>query len=246
MYSENKMPIKAILFDMFDTLMIIQKEHAFYSPAVKNMYNFLAQNGVQSSFPEFRDAYIKARDALYEEADKKFEEPHFSIRVKNALENLGYIEPKAILVQGATEAFCDEFRNYVAIDADAYSTVEALHNQYQLGLVSNFAIPECVEKLLHQHKMNDFFSVVVVSAAVNRRKPCPDIFLTALQKMNVSAQEAVFVGDTVDADVIGPKQVGLRTIYIDRRPQKELENNLPDQIIKALSQLPAAIEKLEK
>jgi hypothetical protein len=40
------MPIKAVLFDMFDTLMLIQKEHAFYSPAVKGMYNHITQNGV--------------------------------------------------------------------------------------------------------------------------------------------------------------------------------------------------------
>jgi HAD superfamily hydrolase (TIGR01549 family) len=239
------MPFKAILFDMFDTLMIIQKEHAFYSPAVKNMHKFLFQNGVHVLFPEFRDAYIKARDALYEDADKKFEEPHFNVRVKNALEILGYTDPKQSLVQGATGAFCDEFRNYVAIDVDAYSTIKKLHNKYSLGLVSNFAIPECVVKLLHQHKMDSFFSAVVVSAAVNRRKPCPEIFLTALKKMNVTAQDAVFVGDTVDADVIGPKQVGLKTVYIDRRPQKELENNPPDLIIKALSELPAALQKLE-
>jgi hypothetical protein len=52
------MPIKAVLFDMFDTLMMINKDHAFYSPAVKSMHQFLFENGIPVSFAPFRDAYI--------------------------------------------------------------------------------------------------------------------------------------------------------------------------------------------
>ncbi len=56
----------------------------------------------------------------------------------------------------------------------------------------------------------------------------------------------MFVGDTIDADIKGPKEVGMKTIYIERRPQKELENIKPDQTIKNLSELPAALRKLQK
>jgi FMN phosphatase YigB (HAD superfamily) len=238
------MPIKAVLFDMFDTLMLIQKEHAFYSPAVKSMHTYLTSNGIQVPFPQFRDAYIKARDALYEEADKTLEEPHFNLRVKSALTLLGYNAPNMSLVQGATDAFCAEFMKYVIIDEHATAALTQLHGQYRLGLVSNFAVPECVQKLLQQHNLEGLFEVVVVSAAVNRRKPCPEIFQCALQKLQVVAADAVFVGDTVDADVQGPKQVGMKTVYIDRRPQKELEANRPDQIITSLSELPETIQRL--
>ncbi len=238
------MPIKAVLFDMFDTLMIIQKEHAFYSPAVKSMYNFLFQNGVHVTFPMFRDAYIKARDAIYEEADKNLEEPHFNVRVTNALALLGYTNLNPSIVQGATDAFCDEFMKYVVIDEHAFSALSELRSRYRLALVSNFAVPECVEKLLQKENIDCLFDVIVVSAAVNSRKPCPEIFHCALEKLQVSAAEAVFVGDTVDADVQGPKQVGMRTVYIDRRPQKELEVHVPDKIITQLSELPEVIDDL--
>jgi len=239
------MPLQAILFDMFDTLMIIEKDHAFYSPALKSMHAFLVQSGVQVSFAIFRDAYIKARDALYEEADFKMEEPHFNFRIKNALQNLGYrIEAENCgIVQGATDAFCREFMNHVRIDEHAAETLRKLHCKYRLGVVSNFAIPECVSKLLQENKLSDFFEVIVVSAAVNKRKPNPEIFKCALEKLSVRAEETVFVGDTVDADIKGPKEVGMKTIYIERRPQKDLENTEPDQTIKSLSELPSAIEK---
>ena len=75
------MPIKAVLFDMFDTLVLIEKNHAFYSPSLKRAHNFLVKNGVDVRFTVFRDAYIKARDELYAEADEKLEEPHFNERI---------------------------------------------------------------------------------------------------------------------------------------------------------------------
>ena len=235
---------KAVLFDMFDTLMLIEKNHAFYSPAVKGMHAYLVKHGIQISFAAFRNAYIHARDALYEEADRNMTEPHFNHRIANALQNLGYnYSVESDLVAGATNAFCLAFVNYVRIDENAEATLQRLYGKYKLGIVSNFAIPECVLKLLEEHDLSRFFDVVVVSGAVNKRKPNPAIYQTALEWMQIDAKETVFVGDTVDADVMGPKNVGIRTIYIERRPQKDLEQFPPDQTIKSLSELPAALEK---
>jgi putative hydrolase of the HAD superfamily len=239
------MPIHAILFDMFDTLMIIEKEHAFYSPALKSMHTYLTQNGIQVSFQLFRDAYIRARDALYEAADEKMEEPHFNVRVKNALRILGYNpDSKGNIVQGATDAFCKEFQNYVRIDENAATSLKQLHCKYRLGVVSNFAIPECVESLLREHNLSRFFEVIIVSAAVNRRKPHPEIFQYALEKLQLKPSEAAFVGDTIDADVKGPQEIGMKTVYIDRRPQKDPENTKPDRTIRSLSELEATLESL--
>ena len=237
------MSIEAVLFDMFDTLMLIEKDHAFYSPAVKSMHSYLFQNGIQVPFANFRDAYIQARDALYEEADEKMEEPHFDFRVKNALQILGYkTEAQSNLVQGATNAFCNEFMTYVRIDDDTVSVLKELQSKFRLGVVSNFAIPECVTKLLAQNDLSDFFDVVIVSAAVNRRKPSPEIFRLALEKLKLCPEQAVFVGDTVDADIKGGRDAGMKTVYLERRPQKDLETITPDQTIKSLRELPAVLK----
>ncbi len=241
------MQIKAVLFDMFDTLMIIEKDHAFYSPAVKSMHNFLFQNGVNVPFATFRDAYIKARDALYEEADRDMEEPHFDLRVKNALKALGYnVEAESRLVHGATNQFCSEFMNYVRIDDNAADALKILNAKYRLGIVSNFAITECVTKILERHKLTALFDLIIVSAAVNRRKPHPEIFKYALKKLKLTPSEVAFVGDTVDADIKGAREVGMKTIYIERRPQKDLENTPPDLAIRSLVELPAAVEQLQQ
>jgi putative hydrolase of the HAD superfamily len=236
------MPTQAVLFDMFDTLMLIEKNHAFYSPSLKRAHRFLVANGVDVRFNVFRDAYIKARDALYIEADAKLEEPHFNCRISNALKNLGYFDVKSEVVAGTTNEFCEGFMEYVRIDDHAKSALQQLHGKYKLGIVSNFAIPECVNKLLEKHGLDKLFDVVVVSGAVNKRKPSPEIFQKALEKLGVSAEDAVFVGDTVDADVIGAKAVGMKVIFIERRVQKEIEQAFPNQIMKSLSELVEAVK----
>ena len=238
------MRIKAVLFDMFDTLMLIEKDHAFYSPSLKRAYEFLLEKGVKVEFDVFEKAYVEARDALYAEADAKLEEPHFNVRLSNALKTLGYdYGVSSEVVAGATNAFCESFINYVRIDDDAANSLAKLHGRYKLGIVSNFAIPECVLTLLCKHGLDGFFDVVVVSGAVNVRKPSPEIFKKALEALGVDAEEAVFVGDTVDADVAGAKSLGMKTVYIERRVQKEAENACPDQTIKSMGELLSALER---
>jgi putative hydrolase of the HAD superfamily len=238
------MPIKAVLFDMFDTLMLIEKDHEFYPPSMQRMYQYLYRQGIDVSFEKFQDTYIQERDRLYAKADLNWEEPHFNVRISETLKKLGYSYPASSpIVAAATNEFCEEFMKYVRIDADAEATLKTLHGKYSLGIVSNFAIPECVLKLLKERGIDGLFDAVVVSGAVNKRKPAGEIFNTALRMMGVSAAETVFVGDTLDADIGGAKAVGMHAIYIERRPQKQLEKTGPDQTIKNLSELPNILRR---
>src|SRR4030042_3105263 len=99
------MAVHAVLFDMFDTLMMIVKDHEFYDYALKRTHSFLVKNGVDVEFAAFREAYTKARDALYVEADALLEEPHFNLRISTALESLGYsFSVNGEVVAGAGDA----------------------------------------------------------------------------------------------------------------------------------------------
>lgn len=236
------MPIKAVLFDMFDTLMLIEKDHEFYAPSLRRMYNYLCSMGVDMPFERFEETYIRERDKLFSQADLKFEEPHFNVRVVATLKVLGYnYDSKSPIVTAATDEFCMEFMKYVKIDPETEATLKALKKTYRLGMISNFAIPECVIKLLKAGGIEENFDIIVISGAVNRRKPHEEIFKSTLKLMNLKPSEAVFVGDTIDADIEGAKAVGLKAVYIERRVQTASKKYLPDKTIKHLSELPAVL-----
>jgi putative hydrolase of the HAD superfamily len=239
------MPVKAILFDMFDTLMMIRKNHDFYSPSLMRMYKFLFENGVNVPLEKFQEAYDNARDELYAVADPNLEEPHFNVRLALTLKKLGYShDANSPFVVSASSVFCDSFMTFVQLDEDAEPLLRSLYGKYKLAIVSNYAIPECLCELLKTYDLNTLFDAVIVSGAVNKRKPSPEIFNRTLNELGVVAYETVFVGDTMDADIEGPKAVGMKTVYVKRREEKQAKNIRPDATITRLAELPMVLQRL--
>ena len=85
----------------------------------------------------------------------------------------------------------------------------------------------------------------MVSAEVGYRKPSPIIFQKALEQLKVKPQEAVMVGDTLEADVEGARKLGIKTILIDpERARRDEKPEGADAIIKSLRELEKALENL--
>ncbi|MGQ9507648.1 MAG: HAD family hydrolase [Candidatus Bathycorpusculaceae bacterium] len=186
---------------------------------------------------------------------KTLKNPHFNVRVSHTLQRLRYkFEVSHPIVVGATKAFADESMRFVCLDEDASHVLQKLYGKYRLGIVSNFAITECVWNLLEKFDLKKFFDAVLVSGAINKRKPCPQIFKKALEALDVNASEAVFVGDTSSMDVAGPKAIGIMAVLIQRKHSatdtpkslfwkpKEEPHTKPDKIIKSLRELPSILE----
>ncbi len=237
------MQVKAVLFDLFDTLLLLEKGEAYYEPSLRKIHEFLVKHDITASFEDFRRAYYEVKNRLYDEIKESLEEPHFNIRVSRVLQRLGYnFDASNPTVVGGTSAFADEFMHYVHLDDDALDVLQGLHRKYKLGLVSNFAIPECVWRLLDRFGLREFFDVVLISAEINTRKPSPEIFEKALNILGVDASRAVVVGDMPGLDVKGAKNAGIRAVLIERRPMERIADIKPDRVIRSLRELLVILE----
>ena len=106
-----------------------------------------------------------------------------------------------------------------------------------LGIVSNYEA--WLEDLLGSLGVRDHFPVRVISGVEGIEKPDPRIYEIALERANVDAESAVFVGDNPEFDVTPPAALGMFTVLIDRRERH------PDHLgarIADLSELPALLE----
>jgi HAD superfamily hydrolase (TIGR01662 family) len=249
------MRIEAVLFDLFNTLILLESDDAFYMPSLERLHNFLVSNEIDIPFEDFVRVYFEVRDRLYEETSESLEDPHFNIRVSRTLQKFGYkLAVSHRIIVGATEAFCEEFMKYARPDDDALYVLKKLHKKYKLAIVSNLSIPECASRILERFDLCRFFEVVVISGAINRRKPSPEIYEKALKTLDVRADKAVFVGDTPGIDIKGAKAVGLKAVLIERQQTSETslsltyelpdadEKVLPDAVIKSLKELPRLLE----
>jgi HAD superfamily hydrolase (TIGR01549 family) len=232
------MQVEAVFFDLFDTLLLLEAPEVYYEPSLRKLHESLIKNGINVAFDDFRSVYFEVRDKFYSESRKTLEEPHFSVRVAQTLQKLGFkFDVSNPIVSKAAGAFADEFMQYVTLDEDAITVLQKLWGKYKLGLISNFNIPECGRQLLDRFGLSKFFDLIVISGEVNQRKPSPKIFESALNTLNVDPSKAVFIGDMLDLDIIGPRNVGMKTILIERRLSEDHVEVKPDKVVKSLIEL---------
>lgn len=89
-----------------------------------------------------------------------------------------------------------------------------LSDDYKLALLSNSWL-EAPRQALRDHGYGRWFDVMICSFDIGVPKPDPRIFEFALDLLGVRAQEAVMVGDSLEADIKGALGAGMRAILVD-------------------------------
>ncbi len=84
----------------------------------------------------------------------------------------------------------------------------------RIGLISNW--DRRLAGLFAGLELDRFVDTIVSSAEVGLHKPDPRIFELALERLGVTAENAVHVGDHHYADVLGAESVGMLPVLIDR------------------------------
>jgi putative hydrolase of the HAD superfamily len=101
---------------------------------------------------------------------------------------------------------------------DALPTLRGLHEQSKtLAVVSNWDL--ALPTLLAELGLAEFFNFILPSAEIGIEKPDGRIFRLALQRLGLSPQEVVHIGDQYEADVVGARAVGITPILLDRKGQ---------------------------
>ena len=101
---------------------------------------------------------------------------------------------------------------------DAREALERLRRAgLRLGVVSNS--DGRVDAALVAAGLRGYFDVVLDSALVGTEKPDPAIFRAALAALNVAPEEALYVGDLYEVDVLGARAAGVDAVlFAPSRP----------------------------
>lgn len=97
----------------------------------------------------------------------------------------------------------------------AKEAIEKLSKSYSLGLVTN-GPPEWQTQKLQALGIADRFEVIVFAGYDTAPKPNPTPFHTALDSLQTAPNQAVSIGDSLGADVLGAQNANLWSIWVDR------------------------------
>jgi putative hydrolase of the HAD superfamily len=96
---------------------------------------------------------------------------------------------------------------------DTLQTLKALRAQgLKLGLITN-GPTIWQERKITSMGIAPLLDTLLISGSEGIEKPDPRIFARALERCDLSAGEAIFVGDNPDADIRGAQAAGLRPVW---------------------------------
>jgi putative hydrolase of the HAD superfamily len=73
-----------------------------------------------------------------------------------------------------------------------------------------------------------YVDALVTSEEVGAQKPDPQIFATALKRLDVPADAAVMLGDGWSTDIVGARGAGVRAVWLNRHGADALDSTIPE------------------
>lgn len=173
-------------------------------------------------------------------------EPDFVQAMVQASRQLGLSEADRDLGQKLFEALRVRIPVSRVLYPDTLSTLQTLRQRgYTLGIVTNrnYGGQPFYEDLRHMGLLEYFeYQHMAISADLGIRKPHPAIFKYALEHLSVLPEEAAMVGDNLQADVGGARQLNILGIWkpkpaVRKTSSREQVDIVPDLTIEDLKDL---------
>ena len=126
----------------------------------------------------------------------------------------------------------------------AEEAVKALSQKYKLYLASN-GTSHVQAGRLESAKLRPYFQEIFISQEVGVNKPDRQFFERCFAKIpGFDVKTAMMVGDSLSSDILGAKQVGMMTCWVNPAGKPHPEDIVPDYEIPALSHLEALLRNL--
>jgi HAD superfamily hydrolase (TIGR01509 family) len=196
-------PLKAIFFDVGNTLLFPDREHILAGLHRRNLTPTLDQwHAVERRTKKEFDAIMEHEG----KADRSFWHLFYThLLEENAVHD---------------DALRDEMTNATRISANwsdmrpgTREILQRLAQRHPLAIISN--ADGKIADLLERCGIADCFQAITDSGLVGYEKPHPAIFESALRGMNAVAGQSLYVGDFYSVDYLGATRAGMQAILLD-------------------------------
>jgi HAD superfamily hydrolase (TIGR01549 family) len=241
-------PYKAVLFDLFNTVAMWQPDRLppfeWRGKTLHSTIGILRQTVEEqvpeASFDAFLDALWAANDELSARRATDMKEIPSLERFTLTLTKIGYpeVEDTRRRARILSLKHMELLASAVEVPNTHVDFLGRISERYPLALVSNFDHGPTAREIVERDGVAGYFDPIVISDDHGWRKPHPSIFSDTLATLGVAADEALYVGDSAEDDVVGAKGAGLDIAWVNARGG-ELPAGIPapDYVVAAIPAL---------
>jgi HAD superfamily hydrolase (TIGR01549 family) len=238
---DNELGIKAIFFDLDDTL----HDHLFpFSNAFKTTFpDYYEQINIESVYKSFRDF----SDLLWKNYSNN------ELTLQELRMNRIALAMKGFTIHISNES-ASEFQTqyesglkHLRLFPEVPELLVMIKNKgYEIGMITNGPVDHQLNKI-NSLGLTEFIprEMIFISDEVGIAKPNPGIFHHAGDKFNFAPKEFLYIGDSWHNDVVAPTEAGWRTIWFNHRKRQPGTDHRPVAEIDQLSNFLSVLSKIE-
>ena len=231
------MHIRAIAFDVNGTLVRIVTEDGM-DQVFRAAGHFLTYQGVDLRRHEVRDLYFRLMKEQLQASPEAYPESDAvaiwgRIIAEHATDFTRALpaEKLAQMPLFLAEMSRGISRRRLGLYPHVRGVLDVLRERFPLAVVTD-AQSAYARAELHKVGLLGYFDPIVVSGDHGYRKPDQRLFRLALDRMEVAAEDALYVGNDMRCDIYGAQQVGMQTVMVDSDQGSKLHHDcVPDHTI---------------
>jgi len=220
--------IKAVLFDLDGTLL---DRDASVKSFINSQYERLNESVGQVLKVQYVSRFIELDCRGYVWKDKVYQQMVAEFNITG------------LTWEQLLRDYMNHFKEHCVPFPNLHKMLTTLANQsIILGIISNGKEHFQMDNIIALG-IKDYFDTILISEKVGVKKPDPRIFKNALEQLNVSANESLFVGDHPVTDVKASQGLGMLAAWKKDSQWKEVD---ADFIVYDLMDVPIVVESLKK
>ncbi len=248
------MQIKAITFDLWDTLIIDNSDEQVRAQrGLRTKYDervFLIWQAVESSIQPPIEEVRKIYDAVNQEFNAAWHDQSITWTVAQRCQKIF----DALGVSPTLEALSRLHKELEAMEvnvppqavAGVGEALAILRPKYNLGIISDaiFTPGTALRELLKSHDILKYFTSFSFSDQIGRSKPHPKIFKSAIEQLAVDSAHIVHIGDREHNDIQGAHRAGMKAILFTGSRDADVEGTTADAVFNDYRELPDILKRL--
>ncbi len=209
--------IKAVIFDMFETLVTLFAGKTYFSE------NVVADLGLASEL----EAYRKAWHAT--ENDRTIGKITFAQGIEKALREIGQYSPEKVeLVMSHRQAALED--TFAAIPKESVQLLKELNERgIKIGLMTNAFSDE--RDFVRVCELFPYFDLPLISYEIGICKPNQEMFSMMTEGLGLSADECLYVGDGGSRELYAAREAGMKSLQCTWFHDLAFEPHVPCPIL---------------